>query len=139
MKQSMRGENHFFGSLEGWQLGGGNREVISPIEGLPDVEESHTVCALYFEPEHLPHFSTLLPGITEQAVVINASDMDEQSRMKGFGGEPAKRMILQALGKNADQKPRYKDIVKKQQPAVAKAAVAVPVELKKPKPAEAAS
>merc|ERR1712066_1152306 len=35
--------------------------------------------------------------------------MDEQSRMKGFGGEPAKRMIMQALGKD-HQRTRYRDI-----------------------------
>merc|ERR1712172_169258 len=34
--------------------------------------------------------------------------MDEQARLKGFGGEPARRMILQALGKNPDVKPVYK-------------------------------
>merc|ERR1712014_547248 len=35
-------------------------------------------------------------------------DMDEQARMKGFGGEPARRMIMQALGKDAFKKPSYK-------------------------------
>merc|ERR1711920_449581 len=39
----------------------------------------------------------------------NAQDMDEQSRMKGFGGEPAKRMIMQALGKE-HHRTRYRDI-----------------------------
>jgi hypothetical protein len=136
LKQAVRGENWFFGSLEGWQHGGGNREVNSPIEGLPDVEESHAISAMYHEPEHLPHFSTLLPGIMEQAMVINAADMDEASRMKGFGGEPAKRMILQALGKNPDNRPKYKDSVKRQQQAPPPKA-AIPVKrgaTKVPKP-----
>jgi len=84
-------------------MGGANREVMSPIEGLPDVEESHAISAQFQDPEIAPHVSKLLPGIREAAVVVNAADMDEQSRMKGFGGEPAKRMILQALGKDPDE------------------------------------
>eukprot|EP00438_Fugacium_kawagutii_P020350 Skav210242 [mRNA] locus=scaffold1929:53601:64160:+ [translate_table: standard] len=40
LKQSL-GCIYLFGFLEGWQGGGANREVASPIEGLPDVEESH--------------------------------------------------------------------------------------------------
>merc|ERR1712031_123884 len=42
----------------------------------------------------------------------NASDMDDNARMKGFGGEPARRMIMQALGKDAFRKPAYKDLSK---------------------------
>merc|ERR1719189_101565 len=107
MKQAVRGgglhKSPMFGVLEGWQMGGANREVTSPIEGLPDVEESHAISAQFQDPEIAPHVSKLLPGIREAAVVVNASDMDEQSRMKGFGGEPAKRMILQALGKDPDE------------------------------------
>jgi len=107
MKQAVRGgglhKSPMFGFLEGWQMGGANREVVSPIEGLPDVEESHAISAQFQDPEIAPHVSKLLPGIRETAIVINAADMDEQSRMKGFGGEPAKRMILQALGKDPDE------------------------------------
>merc|ERR1712228_1001706 len=70
------------------------------IEGLPDVEQSHAVSAVWTDPEAGLHQSVMLPGIVEQGVVVNAADMDEEARMKGFGGEPAKRMILQALGKD---------------------------------------
>lgn len=129
-KTQIRGDRHLFGTIEGWQTGGANRQVVSPIEGLPDVEESHAISALFQDPDSVPHVSKMLPGITEQAVVINAQDMDEQSRMKGFGGEPAKRMIMQALGKDPERKPRYKDIkpgqmnakpeASKQQPAAAR-------------------
>jgi 5'-3' exoribonuclease 2 len=99
--------NWFRGLLEGWQSGGAGRTVVSPIEGLPDVEESHAMSAQYTLPEFFPHVSKILPGATEQALVVNASDLDEQSRMKGFGGEPARRMIMQALGKDAFRKPKY--------------------------------
>ena len=65
-------------------------------------------CPRYTDPEVVPHSSELLPGISEQPVVgglrsagpfllpwegwctevVNAADMDEGARMKGFGGEP---------------------------------------------------
>merc|ERR1712228_151523 len=37
---------------------------------------------------------------------------DEEARMKGFGGEPAKRMILQALGRDTRNRKRYADLEK---------------------------
>merc|ERR1719183_1567371 len=107
-KQLLR-ENWFTAALEGWQSGGAGRTVVSPIEGLPDVEESHAMSAQYTDPEAGPHQSIILPGASEQALVVNASDLDEQARMKGFGGEPARRMIMQALGKDPDKKPKYKN------------------------------
>eukprot|EP00913_Durusdinium_trenchii_P008460 g7945.t1 len=99
-------DSHLFGFLEGWQGGGANREVASPIEGLPDVEESHCISAQYTDPELLPHTSELLPGISEQPVVVNAADMDDGSRFKGFGGDAARKLIMQALGKDGRRK-RY--------------------------------
>jgi len=107
LKQHVR-DRFLFGALEGWSQGGANKEVPSPIEGLPDVEESHCICAQFTDPEAGPHISKLLPGIWEQAVVVSAGDMDEAARMKGFGGEPAKRMIMQALGKDG-RKKKYAD------------------------------
>jgi len=98
-------DSDMFGHIEGWQFGGANRQVVSPIEGLPDVEESHAVCAQFYDPEGAPHVAKMLPGIREQVLVVNAADFDEASRLKGFGGEPAKRLILQALGKDPDAKP----------------------------------
>merc|ERR1711939_1062335 len=93
-KKQKISDNWFGGFVEGWQSGGAGRTIVSPIEGLPDVEESHCMSAQFYDPESVAHVSKLLPGITLQALVINASDLDETSRMKGFGGEPAKRMIL---------------------------------------------
>jgi len=147
MRQAIRGESYCFCNLEGFAKGGGKREVVSPIEGLPDVEESDCVAAQFYEPENVPHFSKLLPGINEQALVINAGDMDDRTRMKGFGGEPAKRMILQALGKNPDEKPKYKNPVSNQVklqepvqaavPPVQARRAAAPVQVKPAKPAAA--
>merc|ERR1712187_630005 len=107
-KKTKIGDNWFHGTLEGWAAGGANRTITSPIEGLPDVEESHAFSAQYTLPEGAQHISKILPGAQEQALVVNAADMDEQARMKGFGGEPARRMIMQALGKDAFKKPSYK-------------------------------
>lgn len=107
LKQNVR-DRYLFGALEGWQGGGANREVASPIEGLPDVEESHCISAQYSEPEVVPHSSELLPGISEQPLVVNAADMDEGSRNKGFGGDAARKLIMQALGKDGRRK-RYQD------------------------------
>uniref|UniRef100_A0A7S1PZE9 5'-3' exoribonuclease n=1 Tax=Alexandrium catenella TaxID=2925 RepID=A0A7S1PZE9_ALECA len=108
MKQDLRQDafRRMFGKVEGWQYGGANREIVSPIEGLPDVDESHALSSQYHCPPLGVHVSKLLPGINEQVLIINAADMDEQERLKGFGGEPAKRLILQALGRDPDQKPR---------------------------------
>lgn len=109
LKQTLR-DGRLFGYLEGWQSGGAARTIVSPIEGLPDVEESHAISCVFYDPEFTRHISQLLPGITQQGIVVSAADMDESSRMKGFGGEPAKRMILQALGKDPEKKPRYQDM-----------------------------
>lgn len=110
VKQPMR-DKQMIGYLEGWQGGGAGRTVTSPIEGLPDVEESHAISCTWYDPEAERHQSVLLPGINAPAVVVNAADMDEEARMKGFGGEPAKRMILQALGKDTRGKKRYSDLM----------------------------
>merc|ERR1719229_1281290 len=67
---------------------------------------------MFQDPEQAPHTSKMLPGADQPPLVINASDMDEKARMKGFGGEPAKRMIMQALGKNPDERPKYRDLTK---------------------------
>merc|ERR1711982_273525 len=89
LKQVLR-DKMMFGFIEGIPEGGVDRTITSPIEGLPDVEESHCVSAQFQDPEYGPHMSKLLEGITQVAVTVTAADMDEQARMKGFGGEPAK-------------------------------------------------
>eukprot|EP00929_Paragymnodinium_shiwhaense_P008140 TRINITY_DN112080_c0_g1_i1.p1 TRINITY_DN112080_c0_g1~~TRINITY_DN112080_c0_g1_i1.p1 ORF type:complete len:988 (+),score=240.62 TRINITY_DN112080_c0_g1_i1:267-2966(+) len=108
MKQPLR--DWMFGTCEGYQFGGAKRTVASPIEGLPDVEESDCVSCVYEPPPKAFHESKMLPGIKEMALVINASDMDERARMQGYGGQQAKRMILQALGKDPRDKPMFKDM-----------------------------
>jgi len=108
LKQTVR-DRYLFGFLEGWQGGGANREVTSPIEGLPDVEQSHCISAQFADPDVVPHTSKMLPGISEQPLVVNAADMDEGTRSKGFGGDGAKKMIMQALGKDG-RRTKYQDI-----------------------------
>lgn len=107
LKQNVR-DGRLFGTLEGWQLGGADRQVLSPIEGLPDVEKSLCISAQFSDPPDAAHTSKMLPGIQEMPVVVNAADLDEATRMKGFGGDSARRMILQALGK-APRKRKYAD------------------------------
>merc|ERR1712228_823894 len=82
------GDHQMMGWLEGWQVGGANRSVPSPIEGLPDVEQSHAVSAVWQDPEAGLHQSVMLPGIVEQGVVVNAADMDEEEpeQQSGAGG-----------------------------------------------------
>ena len=99
-----------FGFLEGWQGGGANREVTSPIEGLPDVEESHCISASYVDPEASPHISELLPGISEQPVVVAPEDMDDSSRMKGFGGDAAPWQVV-STGQNGHGTLGFKRIL----------------------------
>lgn len=109
-KQPLRNDQFLKGFLEGWEGGGASLMITSPIEGLPDVEESHCVVTQYSDPEtgsRHSHVSKMLEGHKATACVINASDMDMEARLKGFGGEPAKRMILQALGKDTDYKQKY--------------------------------
>jgi len=140
LKQTLK-DRYLFGTLEGNETGGAGRTVTSPIEGLPDVDESHAISANFVDPEFTRHRSVLLAGSNQQSIVVNASDLDESARMKGFGGEPAQRMIMQALGKDPARKPKYKDLEKSQQKArdarnaptkqefVAKEEVAKPVEV----------
>lgn len=89
-----------YGSIEGYPIGGMARTIDSPIEGLPDVEESLCMSAIYHNPDWQPHVCQILPGSEFEANIVNEVDIAEQSRMKGFGGAPAERMILQALGIN---------------------------------------
>lgn len=110
MKQTVKDPGYLLGTIEGCQSGGAGRTVCSPIEGLPDVEESHCISAVFYDPEAGRHVAKMLDGVEGQLMVVNASDMDEGARMKGFGGEAAQRMILQALGKDPKSRPKYKDL-----------------------------
>merc|ERR1719414_1175542 len=63
-KQTLK-DRYIFGHLEGWAQGGAGRTIVSPIEGLPDVEESHCVSAQFEDPKGCPHESKLLSDIFE--------------------------------------------------------------------------
>jgi len=103
-KHRFNHKHRMFGYLQGNKIGGIGRTIVSPIEGLPDVEESQCMCTFFCDPDRSPHSSQLLPGITREAIVINSSDLDEKGRLFGFGGEPAKRLIMQALGRDPSKK-----------------------------------
>merc|ERR1719387_2711004 len=88
-----------FGAVVGHMNGGLGGDYPSPIEGLPDVERSSCASAVIREPPDAPHQSLILPGTKMEASVVTEEDLEESARMKGFGGDQATRMILQALGK----------------------------------------
>lgn len=74
--------------------------VKSPFEGLPDVEDSECVVTIFENPEHTPHKSDLLEGAGFEPMVVTEQDEAHMRWLKGFGGEHARRMILEALGKD---------------------------------------
>jgi len=77
-----------------------NANVKSPFEGLPDVEESDCVVTVFQNPENKPHKSELLEGAGFEPMVVTEQDEAHMRWLKGFGGEHARRMILEALGKD---------------------------------------
>lgn len=85
-----------FGFVEGRY--GDGEDIESPIEGLPDVEETTCVQTFYTFPERVTHSVALMEGATFVQQVVDQSDLDDQSRMKGFAGLQARKIIMQALG-----------------------------------------
>jgi len=79
-----------------------NETIESPIEGLPDVEKSKVVVTEYELAEDVPHTVQLLEGASFDAQVVTNEDFNQTQFLRGFGGMTAKRMILMALGKNAN-------------------------------------
>lgn len=90
-------KDHFlFGYVTG-QYGAGE-EIISPIEGLPDVDESECVETKYDFPDRVTHSVELLEGATFEPQMVDQADLDDMVRLKGFGGMQARKVIAQALG-----------------------------------------
>eukprot|EP00392_Amoebophrya_sp_AT5.2_P003867 g3872.t1 len=85
-----------FGFVQG-QLGAGE-EIVSPIEGLADVDESECVETKYYFPDRVTHSVDLLDNATFEPQIVEQADLDDQQRLKGFGGHQAKKVINQALG-----------------------------------------
>ena len=85
---------------------GGKPVVQSLINGTPDLRSPACVWCEIDEP--LPHPSRpfhscqLLPGHFAHSRVLDATDHIEATQLKGFGGEPARRMILNVLQQKLD-------------------------------------
>ncbi|CEL99785.1 unnamed protein product [Vitrella brassicaformis CCMP3155] len=70
----------------------------SPIEGEPDLV-SECASAIYLcLPSPPRHLCRLLPSADPEPSIVEEQEMDDESRMKGFQGEVAKRMIRNTLG-----------------------------------------
>jgi len=90
-------KDHF---LYGYVTGqfGASEDITSPIPGLDDVEESECVMTKYTFPERVVHSVDLLPEATFEPAIVSQADLDDLTRLKGFGGIEARKLIMQALG-----------------------------------------
>jgi 5'-3' exoribonuclease 2 len=80
----------------------GKKSVIrTMIASESDVENPACVSAEIEDPHPHPsrpqHMCQLLPGSNPNPPVLDISDHIEATQLKGFGGEPARRMILNVL------------------------------------------
>jgi len=93
--------NTLFGCIEGCSRGGIQDEVSCPLKGGLALQNPRCVVSLFEDakpPHSRPlHSSQLLPGSYPPRKFLDGVDIAEASRLRGFGGEPAKRMILQLL------------------------------------------
>jgi 5'-3' exoribonuclease 2 len=93
--------NTLFGMAEKFPEKNVPEEVSCPISNRGSVKNPRIVRALFDDakpPASAPLHSThLLPGAVPPAAILDVVDFAETSRWRGFGGEPAKRMILQVL------------------------------------------
>ena len=90
-----------FGRIFKTQHGGRPLVIQSLIQGQKDAVNPLCVSAEIEEPIPHPsrpfHACSLLPGAFVLPKVLEISDHIEATQMKGFGGEPARRMILNVL------------------------------------------
>ena len=95
-----------FGRIFNYAKGGRQPVVKSMIDTEEDIINPGCVSVEIDEP--LPHPSRpfhscqLLPGHFAPPPVLDATDHAEATQLKGFGGEPARRMILNVLQKKLD-------------------------------------
>merc|ERR1712194_489566 len=89
-------DNFLFGYVTGQE--GAGEEIISPIDGLFDIDDSQCVSTQYEFPKRVTHSVELFEGATFEPQIVDQSDLDDMSRLKGFGGPQAKQIISQALG-----------------------------------------
>lgn len=90
-----------FGNIFRTENGGKPAVVASMIRAENDVANPQCVMAEIEDPLPHPsrpmHMCQLLPGAFTWAPVLDISDHMEATQLKGFGGEPARRMILSVL------------------------------------------
>ncbi|EER19448.1 5'-3' exoribonuclease, putative [Perkinsus marinus ATCC 50983] len=90
-----------FGVARAYPMGGKQESVPTVlVHGFP-VKNPRVVSSVLLDPVKPDpgrlHQSKLLPGIREPTPTLTDGDLSETGRLRGFGGEPAKRMILQCL------------------------------------------
>jgi len=86
-------------------LGYGRGKIIdesikSAFDGVEDVDDSELLTTIFDLPESKKHDISLLSGATFEAQAITNQDESHMRWLKGFGGEHARRMILEALGRD---------------------------------------
>ena len=93
--------NSMFGYIEGCERGGIAEQIESPFMNGEPLDNPRCVCALFEDPKpphsRPLHSTQLLPGAYPSAKILDGIDLAEAGRLRGFGGEPARRMILQLL------------------------------------------
>jgi 5'-3' exoribonuclease 2 len=90
-----------FGRIYKYEFGGRPSVVKSLIAANTDLENPACVSVEIEDPLPHPsrpqHMCQLLPGAIPNAAVLDISDHIEATQLKGFGGEPARRMIINVL------------------------------------------
>jgi hypothetical protein len=95
-----------FGKIFAYKEGGKPAKVESMIVRQPAIVHPDIVSVGLEEPEPHPsrpfHSCQLLPGHFPNPKILDVTDHMETQNLKGFGGEPAKRMILNVLQKKLE-------------------------------------
>ena len=90
-----------FGKIFKSRGSGRPEKIESLIQGKEDAIDPFCVSAEIEEPSPHPsrpsHACSLLPGAFSPPKILDISDHIEATQLKGFGGEPARRMILNVL------------------------------------------
>ena len=90
-----------FGRIYSFEFGGKPKSIQSMIASEKNIENPECVSVEIDDPLPHPsrpqHMCQLLPGAFSHTPVLDISDHIEATQLKGFGGEPARRMILSVL------------------------------------------
>jgi len=95
-----------FGEIFSYPKGGKQPEVESVIRGCSSIQNPSVVSVELDEPKPHPsrpfHSCQLLPGHFPHQPILDITDHIEAQTLKGYGGEPARRMILNVLQKKLE-------------------------------------